>query len=55
MIIYKKGDLYINVYTVLKISVEEVLEFFLEVRGDLKSAQELVKKYGMKMDRILEW
>jgi hypothetical protein len=40
---------------VLKISVEEVLEFYLEVRGDIKSAQELVKKYEMKMDRIWEW
>ena len=39
----------------MKISVEEVLEFYLEVKGDLKNAQDLVQKYGMKMSRIWEW
>jgi hypothetical protein len=38
MIIYKKGESTLNVFTVLKISVEEVLEFYLEVKGDLKNA-----------------
>lgn len=39
----------------MKISVEEVLEFYLEVKGDLKNAQDLVEKYGLKMSRIWEW
>ncbi len=55
MIIYKKGESTLNVFTVLKISVEEVLEFYLEVKGDLKNAQDLVEKYGLKMSRIWEW
>lgn len=55
MIIYKKGESTLNVFTVLKISVEEVLEFYLEVKGDLKNAQDLVEKYGLKVNRIWEW
>lgn len=44
-----------SVYSVLKISVEEVIEFYLDVKGDLKSAQDLVEKYDLKIIKIWEW
>ena len=55
MIVYKKGESTFNVYSVLKISVEEVIEFYLDVKGDLKSAQDLVEKYDLKIIKIWEW